>query len=514
MANELEKEEVATESWSKKALILAYAMVWCIYFINTMQQGIAGNLTPYITSSFQQHSLTATITVISSLIGGLVKLPLAKLLDIWGRPHGFALCVALLTIGLVIMAACKNVEMYATAQVLYWVGYNGLTYTMSVFITDTSALRNRALIFAFASSPYIITTWLGGHIATRILAGIGFAWGFGIFAVEAIKFYLVEFDIVGVVLVVAGSALFLFPFNLYSKHPEGLQSPSIIALIVIGGVLVVAFALWEIFWAPVKFLPWKLLNDRTVLGACCLAAVLLVSYYTWSAYFSSFLQVVIGLDLNQASYITNIYSTVACLWSLVVGAIVRWSGRFKWLALYFGVPLMIAGVGLMLHLGPDFDIGYIILCQVLVALAGGTLSVCKQIAVMAAVEHRFTERQYVAVVLAVESMFSSLGGAVGSTVAAAIWQGVFSAKLKEYLVADAKGDARNSTKDSINDYLSGIYGSLTTQISYPEGSVQKISIVRAYGDAQSVMLTVATSVLVLAIVATAVWKDIRIESFK
>jgi hypothetical protein len=38
-----------------------------------MQQGMTTSLTPYVTSSFEEHSLTAAATTImSSLIGGLV----------------------------------------------------------------------------------------------------------------------------------------------------------------------------------------------------------------------------------------------------------------------------------------------------------------------------------------------------------------------------------------------------------------------------------------------------------
>ena len=87
-----------------------------------MQQQIGFSFTPYVTSSFALHSLTATTGVMSSIIGGLVKLPLAKILDIWGRPQGFALMVFCLTIGLIMMAGCQNVETYAAAQVFYWVG--------------------------------------------------------------------------------------------------------------------------------------------------------------------------------------------------------------------------------------------------------------------------------------------------------------------------------------------------------------------------------------------------------
>jgi MFS family permease len=87
-----------------------------------MQSGMSGLLTPYVTSSFFQHSLTATTGIMSGLIGGLIKLPLAKVIDIWGRPQGFFIMVCFMTIGLIMMAACNNVETYAAAQVFYWVG--------------------------------------------------------------------------------------------------------------------------------------------------------------------------------------------------------------------------------------------------------------------------------------------------------------------------------------------------------------------------------------------------------
>ena len=59
----------------------------------------------------------------SSIIGGVLKLPLAKVLDIWGRPQGFLITVVFMEIGLIMMAVCENVETYAAAQVFYWVGY-------------------------------------------------------------------------------------------------------------------------------------------------------------------------------------------------------------------------------------------------------------------------------------------------------------------------------------------------------------------------------------------------------
>lgn len=96
--------------------------MWCITFVDAMQQGTSGALQPYVTSSFYQHSLTAYTGIMSGIIGGVLKLPMAKVLDIFGRPQGFALSVGCLILGLIIMASCNGVQVYAAAQIFYWLG--------------------------------------------------------------------------------------------------------------------------------------------------------------------------------------------------------------------------------------------------------------------------------------------------------------------------------------------------------------------------------------------------------
>ncbi len=422
-----------------------------------------------------------------------------------------------------------------------------MTYTLSIFIADTSALKNRALVFAFANSPYIITTWISGPLATAFLDGPGFRWGFGTFAIVTpvvtlplLGLFAYNFRKAkqqGLVLRPAtqdeaggesaaapgrrsiSQSLWYYAhrvrpggpaadqrragavpaaFSIYSYQTERWRAPIIVCFIVFGRTAAGAFGLWERFLAPKTFIPYDLLTDRTVLGACVLSGTLFVEFYLWDSYFSSFLQVAQGLTLTQATYVGNTYNVGSCFWALIVGLLVRRTGRFKWLALYFGVPLTILGVGLMIHFrSPGEKIGYIVMCQIFIAVAGGTLVICEQMAVMAATSHR-----YIAVVLAVEAMFASIGGAIGSTIAAAIWTAVFPARLADYLPPESLPN------------LPAIYGDLSTQLSYPLGSPTRDAINRAYGDAQKTMLIASTAVLAVAIVATAVWRDINVNDIK
>lgn len=58
-----------------------------------------------------------------------------------------------------------------------------MSYVLDVFMADTSSLKNRALVFAFSNTPYIVTTFIGPRAAQSFLRTSGWPWGFGTFAI-------------------------------------------------------------------------------------------------------------------------------------------------------------------------------------------------------------------------------------------------------------------------------------------------------------------------------------------
>ncbi|KAJ3523281.1 hypothetical protein NM208_g12513 [Fusarium decemcellulare] len=472
--------------------------------------------------------------LLSSVIGGVCNLTIAKILDIFGRPQGYAFSLFITTIGIIMMAATTSVEMYAAAQVFWTVGNNALLYSVNIFVADTTGLRNRGLMTGLTASPNIITTWLGGPIAEAFLKGPGWQWCFGFFSIivpilclplfvllmwnyfkakkqgvvtvekgsrslgQSVLYYCREFDAVGLLMLTAGLALFLLPFNLYTLQPLGWKSPLIICLLVFGVVLIIGFALWERFLAPVTFIPFSLLLDRNMVGACILGSVLFISYYCWYSFFGSFLQVVNNLSVAHASYVTQIYTLGSCLFAIGAGLAIRYTGHYKAITLYGAIPVYTLFMGLMIYFrDSDQDIGYIIMCQIFISFAAGVIIITPQIAAMSAAAH-----QHIAVVMAILSMFSSIGGAIGSTVAGAIWQGIFPVKLAEYLPIEEQ------------ENLLAIYAMLEVQLSYPIGSPARIAIQRAYSDAQSMMLTAGTAIWVAGFVAVAIWRNTDVRNLK
>lgn len=268
-------------------------------------------------------------------------------------------------------------------------------------------------------------------------------------------------------------------------------------MLVLGVILLVAFGLYEKYISPRSFIPFHLVTDRTIIGACGLSATSFIAFYLWDSYYVSYLQVVHRLSITTAGYV-NKFSIGSCFWGLVVAVAIRIIGRIKPLALYFGAPFNLLGVGLMIHFRqPAHHIGYVVMCQIFIAFAGGTLVICEEMAAMAAVNH-----SDVAAILAVLGLSAAVGGAIGSSMAGAIWTNTLPAALEAALPESEKA---NTAK---------IYGSLKVQLEFDWGSEERVAIIKAYAMAQERMTIAATSVLVLMFVCIVVWRDYKIKDMK
>ncbi|KAL3468180.1 major facilitator superfamily domain-containing protein [Aspergillus heterothallicus] len=522
--------EAVTLTWSRKTLIAVFINIWFLYFVNAFQLSVSSSLNPYVTSSFMAHSLSALPTALGDAFAAATYLPMAKLMDVWGRAEGFLFMVLCLTLGLVLMAACNTFAAYCAANVLYYVGFYGMEYAIDVVTADASSLRNRAFAYAFTSSPYIITAFAGPKVADEFYYQTSWRWGFGAWAVatpivaiplyamlkynllkahregyrvkrpsgrsiwESIQYWSVEFDLLGVVIFTAGLVLFQLPFDIADYAPNGWASDYIVAMLVVGFSMLWFFAIWEKWLAPVPLFEWRLLTDRTILGTVLLDATYQLSNYCWSYYFTSWLQVNNDLTLATANYINNIFDVVSGVVLLGTGWLIRKVGKYKW-TLYIAIPLYILMQGLMIYFRePNMSVGYQVMCQIFLAIGGSIFILVEQLAILAAVDH-----QHVATALALLNVVGTIGNSAGLTISTSIWQNTFPEALVRYL------------PDSAMENFASIYDDLVTQTSYPVGSPVRTAIQKAYAYAEVRLLSVGVGIMVLAIPWTILIKDIDLK---
>ncbi|ORZ08153.1 major facilitator superfamily domain-containing protein [Absidia repens] len=519
--------EAVTLTWSKTTLIAVFINIWLLYFVNAFQSSILYNLLPYVTSEFSSHSLLNVIYIVSSAISAAVYIPLAKVLDLWGRAEGFLIMTIFATLGLVLMAVCHDLPTFCAAYVFYSIGFGGMTFSVDVITADASKLKNRGLAYAFTSSPYMITAFAGAKAAEGFYYDISWRWGFGTFAIvfpivaaplyfilkfnlrkaekqqvvakessgrtflQSVWHFIIAFDIVGVIVFSAGLTVFLLPFNIADSAPNGWASGYIIAMIVVGFVMLIVFVAYEALVAPTPLFNFKLLSDRTVIGACLLNATYQISYYCWANYFTSFLRVVNDLTLAEAGYVGNTFEVVSGILLICVGFLIRRVGKFKWL-LYIAVPLYILAQGLMIYFRrPNQSVGFLVMCQVFISIGGSIFIIVEQLAILAAVDH-----QHVAAVLGLLMVVGTVANAMGATICGAIWANTFQPALIRYL------------PESALENLDMIYEDLDTQLSYEVGSATRLAIQEAYGYAQTRMLAVGTGLMALCFIWTFMIRNI------
>ncbi|KAH6643219.1 siderophore iron transporter-like protein mirB [Boeremia exigua] len=530
----VERVRIITSIWSKPTLISMLCLLYLIHFVDMLQNYIDSGLNAYITSEFGAHGLLTVGSVVSTSLGGCTPLTLAKIIDIWGRVEGFVFMLVVCVAGMIVKALCKNVQSYIGGHILYWVGHIGLLYVIDVMCADMTTLKNRMIIFGLNTTPRIAATFAGPKLVELFYYGsAGWRWAFGAFIIilvacsipamgvmlymyskarkqgyakkersgrsliASLKHYFIELDIFGIILIMAAFNLFMLPFTLQAYAPNGWKTPYIIAMIVLGFLLFPVFGLYEKYVAPVPFLPWKYLKEPTIFGSCLLYGVMFLSVMCWNGMYYSYLQVVHRVNIVDAGYIVNAFGLTSAIFATPIGIIISLTGNFKWVAMA-GVPITLLGTALLIPFRqPDAPVGVLAFTQVLVGLGTGIFATCGQLAVMAPVTH-----QQIASVNALWGLFGGFGSSIGFSIAGAMWNGITPGKLYELLPEESKDQSRL------------IFGNLTMQMEFLDGTPERAAVVGAYAHSQRLMVIAGSVTVPLCIASIFIWKNINVKKLE
>ncbi|KMU78208.1 siderophore iron transporter mirC [Coccidioides immitis RMSCC 3703] len=453
------KIEAISRTWTQKSLIIAY---------------------------LGKHSLISTVLVVQNVTNAVIKPPMAKIADVFGRFEAFCIGVFIYVLGYIQMAASKNVQTYASAQIFYSAGSTGLQILQQVFIADSSDLLNRALFANLPDLPFLITVWVGPM-----------PWkGKGLRSLLRSTWY--ELDLFGLILLSAALILILVPLTLASNAKDTWQNGSIIAMIVVGCICLVALPFWETSkrLAPHPLLSLKLLKQRTALAGCAFAFFYFMAFYlSIQPYLYSYLQVVQGQSVVTAGRVTQTFSFTSTIAAVVVSFFIKYTGRYRSFVTG-GCFVYIGGLILMLLSHKEgSSVLKTLVIQTIVGLGGGLVNVPVQLGVQASASH-----QEVAAATAMFLTALEMGGAVGSAISGAVWTSSVPKRLRNYLPPESREQADE------------IFGKLTEALSYPLGSPTRIAINRAYEETMGTLLTIAVCVTIPLIPLSLLMKDYHLDT--
>ncbi|MCJ1434969.1 hypothetical protein MMC27_004339 [Xylographa pallens] len=524
--------EAISQTWTKWSLFSAYLGIFLLAFCTSLEGQTTVNLSVYATSSFAEFPLVASVYVVQEVVNAVVKPPMAKIANVFGRLEAFSFSIFLYVLGYIQMAVSNNVQTFASAQIFYSAGSTGLQILQQIFIADTSDLLNRALFSSLPDIPFLITVWIGAPIAANLLGHTTWRWGYGLWTIVLPAAFLplalalfvnfrkakkmgclpvspwlgvspvrglvnlwYELDVMGLLLLSAGISLILLPISL--APTDGWHNPSIIAMIVIGCVIIVVFPFWEASskLAPRPFLSLRLMTNRTVLAGCGIGFFYFAVFYTSiQPYFYSYLQVVQNDSITAAGHITQAFSFTSTVAAISISLIIKYTKHYKYY-ITAGAAIYLMGVGLMIRYRViGSSTAQIVGAQIAVGIGGGMLNVPTQLGVQASVSHGD-----VAAATAIYLTIVEIGGAVGAAISGAVWTANLPAKLELYLPPAAQSQALN------------ISSSLTVALSYPIGSAERTAINLAYQETLNILLIIAVCLAIPLIPLSLLMENYKLD---
>lgn len=508
--------EVVRQKMSTKVTWILGLSILLTSWVAALDATTTYNYQPYATSSFNRHSMLSTLTIANSVIGAVCKPFIAKISDLSSRPVTYFVVLLLYVIGFVITACSPTIAAYVIGSVFIAIGQSGISLMNMVIIADTTTLKWRSFFTSLLSVPYLVTTWISGYIVEDIINS-NWRWGYGMFAIitpvaltpailvmsylehqanktgdipvgsdplskkkvevteshisgfkeywELLKASLIEIDAFGLILLGFAFSLILLPCSLYSYAEGGWNNPSMIAMEVVGGIFLVSYVVFEVFFAPFPLLPKRVLMNRTFICCVIIDFIYQMAGYFSLLFFTSYTFVVLNLSYRDWVYFSNTTTMGLCFFGVVWGALFRGFHRYK-IFQVVGIAIKLIGMGLYVACSKKDGspgIGLVVAALVVTNFGDAANVMGTQVAAQAAVPH-----QDMAATISVLSLYSSIGAAVGTAITSAVWTDKLPGALLKYVPDKDKAVA--------------FFESLTSIWEEPWGSANREGAISAYQE--------------------------------
>ncbi|KAH8891733.1 MFS general substrate transporter [Thozetella sp. PMI_491] len=468
----------------------------------------------YSTSSFSALSTLGSLSTANTILFAVVKPPIAKLSNVIGRGYTLVFCISMYLIAYILMASATNISTYAAGLMLYSIGQSGTNVMTNVIISDITTPRWRGFALGVSYFPFLITPWVSAFIVDSVVAGIGWRWGIGMFAIlmpfgasfiiTALVFYqhkakkmgllasqtkttisgfCSDIDLGGIVLFVGGFAMLLLPITIAGSLEEGWRTPWVIAVMVVGGVLLIALIFYEKFVAANPVVPVFYFKNATIVLSILMVATDSIGFSCTHTYMYAWASVSHDMSPRNATFYVYTNGVIQCLIGIGAGYIMLVTGRYKWLTMC-GVVIRLIGYGVMLRLrGQDNSIAELFIQQVIQGIGSGIIQTTLLVPPQVVVPH-----SHIALVLALVFSASFLGSSIGSAVAGAIYTNTMRPALWKFL-----GDS------GTQELVDALYNSITDVL--PDwGTPERIAINYAYSDVIKGMTYTALGASIPAII--------------
>ena len=480
--------------------------VMLVQFTSILTSTIVSTAAPTIVGEL--HGLDLYAWLFSSyMLASSVTVPVVgKLSDLFGRRPFYIAGLLVFLLGSAGSGLSQNMGELIAARALTGIGGGALMALGVTTIGDIFSPRERGRWMGLIMSVFGLGSIVGPLVGGFITDHFGWRWVFyvnlplGLIALVLIGFLLprlaghgrVRIDWLGIALLIAGVLPVLIGLTWAGlTYPWG--SPQVIGALVVGAVLLVAFAIWENH-APEPILTLHLFENRAFTVAVILSFLVGGALFGALTFLPLFAQGVLGYSAQDSGLVLAPLMVGFVLGSLVGGQLTTRTGRYK-LQTVIGMVVAVVGMFLLSRLSAGSTFSQALVAMVVTGIGVGAVFPTLSVVVQSAFPYRM-----LGTANAGRQFFNNLGAVVGVPVMATIVIETLKNELPRHLPATLGSKLAGSIASGAegliagqNQGLSQAFARLPTAVIHDVLSAVRVSL--AIGVERAFVLGTALAAL-------------------
>ena len=314
-------------------------------FVAMLSSTVVTNALPTIIGDLGGGESAYTWVITATLLTTTATTPIwGKLADLFGRKMLVQVALVVFVAGSAMAGLAPGIGWLIGARAVQGIGVGGLTALVQVVMAAMIVPRERGRYSGYLGATFALATISGPLLGGLIVdtSWLGWRWCFFVGAPFALLAFVVlqktlhlpvvrregvSIDYLGATLIVGGVSALLIWVSL-AGHQFGWGSPAT-ALMVGGGVLLLALAVWREARAAEPVIPLRLFRDRNTALAAFASLFVGVALFAATVFLSQYFQISRGKSPTVAGLMSLPMIAGLVLASLVVGRIITRTGRYK-----------------------------------------------------------------------------------------------------------------------------------------------------------------------------------------
>ncbi|KAG2732244.1 hypothetical protein G9P44_004661 [Scheffersomyces stipitis] len=351
-------------------LVFCFIAVCLSLFLEALDQTIVATILTTVGNKFDDFDKVGWLASGFLLAMAVCIQPFGKFSIIFGRKYTMVTAIVLFEAGSLMCALAKNMNVLIGGRVLAGIGAAGIQGMVFVIVTEVVPIEKRPIGMAIVSCIFAVASVLGPLIGGAFTSHVSWRWAFYINlpiggialafllwafnppkCTSSIVEELKTFDYFGTFLLISGCVVFLLALT-FGGNDFSWHSAAVILCFVLGGLLLIAFIIWNGWFSKNQIIAVELIKIPQVVASIFAISGIFAAFILSMVFLPIYFQVIHGASAMGAGLHLLPMIVAVVLSSICSGVAIQKSKYVKPFSLVAGI-LGPIGFGLLAILGVD-----------------------------------------------------------------------------------------------------------------------------------------------------------------